>query len=86
MKIPIFMIFQFFGTISAWADKALQDGKVTALEGLGLIVSLAAILGVNPEFDIADYMPTAVDIIPVGDDLQDGTFEADPKQPLKPEE
>ena len=34
MKIPIFMIFQFFGIISRWAVKALEDGKVTAAEGL----------------------------------------------------
>jgi len=64
MKIPIFMIFQFFGIISAWAVKALEDGKVTAAEGLELVVSLASILGVEPEFDMSDYMPEAIDIRP----------------------
>jgi len=65
MRIPIFMIFQFFGIISAWAVKALEDGKVTAVEGLGLVVSLASILGVKPEFDISDYMPEAINVVPV---------------------
>lgn len=62
MKIPIFMIFQFFGVISAWAAKALEDGKITAAEGLELVVSLAAILGVRPEFSISDFVETAVDV------------------------
>jgi len=56
MKIPIFMIFQFFGIISAWAVKALEDGKITAAEGLELVVSLASILGVRPEFNVSDYI------------------------------
>lgn len=64
MKIPIFMIFQFFGIISAWAVKALEDGKVTAAEGLELVVSLAGILGVQPEFDIAEYSPVPSDVAP----------------------
>ena len=59
MRIPIFMIFQFFGIISAWAVKALDDGKVTAAEGLELVVSLAGILGVQPEFSVSDYIVPA---------------------------
>lgn len=65
MKIPIFMIFQFFGIISAWSVKALEDGKVTIQEGLELVLSLTAILGVKPEFDISDYIPR-VDLV-IGD-------------------
>ena len=61
MKIPIFMIFQFFGIISAWASRALEDGKVTAAEGLELIVSLAAVLGVRAEFNISDYITSPSD-------------------------
>jgi len=56
MKIPIFLIFQFFGIISAWASKALEDGKVTAAEGLELVVALAGVLGVEPEFSVSDYI------------------------------
>lgn len=64
MKIPIFMIFQFIGIISAWASKALEDGKITAAEGLELVVSLAAVLGVQPEFTISDFIETAIDVEP----------------------
>ncbi|GAG97834.1 unnamed protein product [marine sediment metagenome] len=55
MKIPIFMIFQFFGVISSWASKALQDGKVTALEGFELLVSLAMVLGIPLDFEVKEY-------------------------------
>ena len=56
MKIPIFMIFQFLGIISVWAAKALEDGKVTAAEGLELVEALAGALGVQVEFDVSDYL------------------------------
>ncbi|MBA7666356.1 hypothetical protein ES703_74435 [subsurface metagenome] len=56
MKIPIFMIFTFIGVISRWAEKALADGKVTALEGLELVVALAGVLGVQTEFNVSDYI------------------------------
>ena len=64
MKIPIFMIFQFFGVISAWAAKALEDGKISAAEAFELVTALAGILGVRLDFDVSDYMPTAVGVVP----------------------
>ncbi|MBA7666797.1 hypothetical protein ES703_74879 [subsurface metagenome] len=60
MKIPIFMIFQFFGVISSWASKALEDGKVTALEGFELLVSLATVLGIPLDFKVDDFFPPEV--------------------------
>lgn len=68
MRIPIFMIFQFFGIISAWAVKALDDGKVTAAEGLELVVALAGILGVQPEFSVSDYISPGPGLV----DMQGG--------------
>lgn len=56
MKIPFLMIFSFFGIISAWASKALQDGKITAAEAYELIVALAEVLGVTPEFDVSEFL------------------------------
>lgn len=56
MKIPFLMIFSFFGIISAWASKALEDGKITAAEGFELVVSLAGVLGVTPEFDVSEFL------------------------------
>ncbi|MBA7491628.1 hypothetical protein ES702_02176 [subsurface metagenome] len=62
MKIPIFMIFQFIGIISSWANKALEDGKVTAQEGLELVIALSSLLGVRTEFDISDYVPKVIEV------------------------
>ena len=56
MKIPFLMIFSFFGIISAWASKALEDGKITAAEGFELVVSLSGVLGVTPEFDVSEFL------------------------------
>ncbi|MBA7556516.1 hypothetical protein ES705_49228 [subsurface metagenome] len=56
MKIPFLMIFTFFGIISAWASKALEDGKITAAEGFELVVSLARVLGVTLEFDVSEFL------------------------------
>ena len=56
MKIPFLMIFSFFGIISAWASKALEDGKITAAEGFDLVVSLSDVLGVTPEFDVSEFL------------------------------
>lgn len=59
MKIPFLMIFTFFGIISAWAAKALEDGKITAAEGFELVTALANVLGVTLEFDVSDYISLA---------------------------
>ena len=56
MKIPFLMIFTFFGIISAWASKALEDGKVTAQEAFELVVSLANVLGVPLQFDVSEFL------------------------------
>jgi len=56
MKIPFLMIFTFFGIISAWASKALEDGKITAAEGFELVTALAKVLGVTPEFDVSEFL------------------------------
>jgi len=52
MRIPILMIFQFITIIGAWSAKALEDGKITAEEGLELVQSLAMIIGVPLELEV----------------------------------
>ena len=52
MKIPIFTIFKFIMVISTWATTALEDGKITAAEGLELIAELASIIGVPLELEL----------------------------------
>ncbi|MBA7610713.1 hypothetical protein ES703_17925 [subsurface metagenome] len=86
MKIPIFMIFQFFGIISAWAAKALEDGKITAAEGLELVVALAGVLGVQLDFDVSDYLKPIPMLDPDGDSELLDTTETEPPPVVKPEE
>ncbi|MBA7494466.1 hypothetical protein ES702_05042 [subsurface metagenome] len=88
MKIPIFMIFQFFGVISKWAVKALEDGKVTAAEGLELVDSLAGLLGVRPEFNVSDYLtpPSPEDDILSLPALDEPSGDPEiPRGPVKPQ-
>mgnify|MGYP000229740256 CR=1 FL=1 len=54
MKIPLLLIFSLVMTVSAWAKKALEDGKITAEEGLELLTSLAGLLGVPLEISVSD--------------------------------
>ena len=54
MKIPIFMIFKFVMVVATWANKALEDGKITASEGLELVAELAAIIGVPLELSVPE--------------------------------
>lgn len=52
MNLSMFVMFQIIGIMSAWADKALSDGKITIIEALGLIVAIAKLLGVPVDDDI----------------------------------
>jgi hypothetical protein len=52
MKISIFLIFTIFGVVSKWAEKALEDGKITITEVVGLAEDLAQILGVPLHIDM----------------------------------
>jgi len=71
VKIPIFMIFSFVMVVATWATKALEDGKISAMEGLDLIGKLASIIGVPLEFDIPQELTGATEKI----DDQDLTSE-----------
>jgi hypothetical protein len=46
MGFSIFKAFSIFGIVSAWAAKALEDGKITVTEAAELAVKLAAVLGI----------------------------------------
>jgi hypothetical protein len=52
MKISIFLIFVIFGVVSKWAEKALEDGKITITETVDLATDLAQILGVPLHIDL----------------------------------
>lgn len=61
MKIPLLMIFSFVMVISAWAKKALEDGKITADEGFDLLKQLAGLLGVPLILDIPPRVDEAIE-------------------------
>ena len=63
MRIPIFMIFKFVTIIGMWATKALEDGKITAAEGLELIAQLAEIIGVPLELTVPPEVTKTIEDI-----------------------
>lgn len=52
MKVAMFKVIQMVSAVSAWAAKALEDGKVTKAEAEELINTLCGILGVPFEVDL----------------------------------
>ena len=54
MTISFFTIFRVFGKVSSWAEKALEDGKITTSEAADLAEGLGVILG----------LPTEIQVIP----------------------
>lgn len=60
MRIPLLMIFSFVTVIGAWAAKALEDGKITADEGLELIEKLAGLLGVPLELNVSEEVTETI--------------------------
>ena len=46
------MIFQVFGIVSAWAAKALEDGKITITEAAELAAQLGKLLGIPTDVNI----------------------------------
>ncbi|MBA7610082.1 hypothetical protein ES703_17287 [subsurface metagenome] len=85
MKIPIFMIFKFVMVVATWATKALEDGKITAEEGLELVAELAAIIGVPLELSVPNEVKEVIENIT--DDSETGNvdefLEASKKVDLK---
>lgn len=55
MPLSILKIFTIFGIVSAWAEKALEDGKITLPEAADLGERLGGILGIPTALEI----PTA---------------------------
>ena len=67
MGFSIFKIFQIFGIVSNWANKALADGKITLKEAVDLAAQIAEILGVTIEIDI----PTEMKEMSSGESVED---------------
>ena len=76
------MIFQVFGIVSAWAAKALQDGKITLIEAAELAAQLGALLGIPTNVTIPNA--EAIELQPpksAGEEFA-ATESAEPKTPL----
>lgn len=54
MPISLFKIFTVFYIVSAWAAKALEDGKITLLEAAELGGQLGAALGIPTELTVPE--------------------------------
>ena len=63
MGISLFKIFALFGIISAWAETALSDGKVTLVEAVDLVSQLCGVLGITPELELPGSEPTEEEVI-----------------------
>ncbi len=53
MDMSFLKIFRIFGAVSNWAEKSLEDGKITIQETVDLAESVAEILGIPLEIDYA---------------------------------
>ena len=47
-----FKALRVMGVIAEWSAKALEDGKITAKEGMELVVELAKVLDLPPDIEI----------------------------------
>ncbi|MBA7571309.1 hypothetical protein ES708_13068 [subsurface metagenome] len=47
-----FKALRIMGVVSEWSAKALEDGKITAKEGMELVVELAKVLDLPTDIEI----------------------------------
>jgi len=80
------MIFQVFGIVSAWATKALEDGKITIIEAGELAEQIGSLLGIPTDINV----PTAeaVKLYPETDTGEEVPDDANARSPptTKPQE
>lgn len=79
------LIFQVFGIVSAWAAKALEDGRITLVEAAELALKLGALLGIPTEVNIPT--PGAPEIVAahaVGEEVPDDEDEPPASNPARP--
>jgi len=72
------MIFQVFGIVSAWATKALADGKITIIEAGELAEQIGALLGIPTDVSVPMLpAPEIVAATDTGEEAPQATEEAD---------
>jgi len=80
MPISIFKIFMVFGIVSTWAAKALENGKITLLEGADLAGQLGVALGIPTELEIPAPAAEIEEALP---DTEEETAARTAEVPLK---
>lgn len=65
--ISLFKIFTIFGTVSAWAAKALEDGRISLTEAVELAVAIAGLLGIPTDIAVPADEPNPGDPTLVAD-------------------
>lgn len=52
----MFKVFSVVGVVSAWADKALEDGEVSVKEAAELIMEICHIFNITALVDLSKYL------------------------------
>lgn len=87
MSLSIFKVFSIFGTVSAWSEKALDDGVVTVREAADLGITLAEQLGLPTEIKVVSHVKETTQGDEADEDVEiDERMETIPGPVIKPEE
>jgi len=86
MDISMLKIFQIFGIVSSWAQKALADGQITLVEAVELATLIAGTLNVKTEImGVESLLPGEGDDLVSPENLEKDTWV--PEEPaVKPVE
>jgi len=78
--ISFLKLFSIFGVVSTWADKALEDGKITLTEAAELAEELGPLLGipVHIEADLGRRVSDLQAEPPETESLEPETVDEDP--------
>lgn len=68
-SISFWTIFVLFGIVSRWAQKALEDGKITLTEAAELAEDLGPVLGIPVEIQVPAPPILSHDRVALGDDV-----------------
>lgn len=70
MEISIFKIFMIFGLVSAWAARALKDGRISLVEAADLAAQLGTALGVPTELAIPQPTVEVERVVDLEEDVE----------------
>jgi len=71
-------MFMIFGIVSAWAEKALKDGRISIREAADLAEPLGAALGIPTELAIPGPAAEIEEVLPETEEKPDAETEEVP--------